>query len=63
MAGTWSAGGNLATARHSLAGAGTQSAGLSFGGYGVSISAVTEEYDGTSPSISPRTLLSLGVGT
>ena len=45
-AGTWSSGGNLATARRYLAGCGTQSAGLSFGGYGPS--AVTEEYNGTS---------------
>jgi len=43
--GTWSSGGALATARYRLAGCGTQSAGLSFGGW---ISAVTEEYNGTS---------------
>jgi hypothetical protein len=30
--GTWSSGGNLGTARRYLAGCGTQSAGLSFGG-------------------------------
>jgi hypothetical protein len=46
--GTWSAGGNLATARRDLAGCGTQSAGLSFGGFATANSAVTEEYDGTS---------------
>jgi hypothetical protein len=28
----WSAGGNMATARNNLAGAGTQTAGLAFGG-------------------------------
>ena len=45
--GTWSAGGNLATAREYLAGCGTQAAGLSFGGYTDAVSAVTEEYNGT----------------
>jgi hypothetical protein len=34
----------LATAREKLAGAGTQSAGLSFGGYDTAALAVTEEY-------------------
>ena len=48
MAGVWSAGGALATARYGLAGAGTQTAGLSFGGYVDASSAVTEEYNGTS---------------
>ena len=38
----WSSGGNLATAREALAGNGTQTAGLAFGGY-ASI-ASTEEY-------------------
>jgi hypothetical protein len=43
---TWTAGGALITARDSLAGAGTQNAGLAFGGSpGLSC---TEEYDGTS---------------
>ena len=32
FAGAWSSGGNLATARQKLAGAGTQSAGLCMGG-------------------------------
>jgi len=44
MAGVWSAGGNLSTARNGLAGCGTQSAGLSFGGYASSTSNITEEY-------------------
>ncbi len=48
MGGTWSAGGNLATARYYLAGCGTQTAGLSFGGYTTINVATTEEYDGTS---------------
>lgn len=46
--GVWQSGGNLNTARSGLAGAGTQNAGLSFGGYIASASAVTEEYNGTS---------------
>ena len=46
--GTWSSGGNLATARRNLAGCGTQAAGLSFGGYNNTYSAVTEEYAGLS---------------
>ena len=44
--GTWSSGGALTTARSSLGGCGTQSAGLSFGGGSYSV--VTEEYNGTS---------------
>ena len=44
---TWTAGGNLATARKYLAGCGTQTAGLGFGGYDTAETAVTEEYDGT----------------
>ena len=46
--GSWSSGGNLNTARFGLAGAGTQTAGLSFGGYGSANTNVTEEYNGTS---------------
>jgi hypothetical protein len=42
----WSAGNNLNTARSSLAGAGTQTAGLAFGGYTTAVSAATEEYNG-----------------
>ena len=48
MPGTWSAGGSLSTARRGLAGCGTQSAGLSFAGHDGSVSAITEEYNGTS---------------
>jgi hypothetical protein len=47
MAGTWSTGGNLSTARNGLAGCGTQTSGLSFGGNTGSVSGVTEEYNGT----------------
>ena len=44
---SWAAGGNLGTARSFLAGAGTQTAGLGFGGYDTAETAVTEEYDGS----------------
>jgi hypothetical protein len=45
----WTAGGNLGTARYSLAGAGTQTVGLAFGGVSAGTpSSATEEYDGTS---------------
>ncbi len=46
-AGTWSAGGALATARYALAGAGTQNEGLAMGG-GIGSLSCTEEYNGTS---------------
>jgi hypothetical protein len=49
-AGAWATGNNMGTARYALAGAGTQTAGLAFGGYvgppTVNTTA-TEEYDGT----------------
>jgi len=45
---SWSVGGNLSVAKHALGGAGTQSAGLSFGGFTGSYSNATEEYNGTS---------------
>jgi hypothetical protein len=35
------------TARYALAGAGTQTAALGFGGYGTAFSGATEEYDGS----------------
>jgi hypothetical protein len=48
-AGAWATGNNMNTARHQLAGAGTQTAGLAFGGYtpGPTATGATEEYDGT----------------
>jgi len=46
--GVWSAGGALITARYRLAGAGTQNAGLAFGGFCSGVLSCTEEYDGTS---------------
>jgi len=43
----WSAGGNMATARAALAGCGTQTAGLVFGGgFGTGPTNITEEYNG-----------------
>jgi hypothetical protein len=47
-ASAWSAGGALSTARCSLAGAGTQNAGLAFGGTYFGAQSCTEEYNGTS---------------
>ena len=53
----WSSGGTLGVARYMLAGAGTQTAGLSFGGYYPSITTVTEEYTGGTPaSMTVKTL-------
>jgi len=48
MAGVWTTGGELTTARDRLAGCGTQTAGLSFGGFTTARVGTTEEYDGTS---------------
>lgn len=56
-AGVWSSGGNMGTARSFLAGAGTSTAGLAFGGassYGGSGTRLTEEYDGTTWSCKPN---------
>jgi hypothetical protein len=46
----WSSGGALITARRALAGAGTQTSGLAFGGYssGYVVVSCTEEYNGSS---------------
>jgi hypothetical protein len=45
---SWAAGGNLSTARRLLAGAGTQTAGLAFGGYVLTGTIqITEEYNGS----------------
>ena len=45
--GAWATGGNLATARGGLAGTGTQTAGLAFGGAIVTGTNATEEYTGS----------------
>jgi uncharacterized delta-60 repeat protein len=48
LIGTWTAGGAMIIAKDDAAGAGTQNAGLSFGGLTGSLTLCTEEYDGTS---------------
>ena len=48
----WSAGGNLGTARYYLAGGGTASEAVCFGGFSGSPLAVTEVYDGSAWSSS-----------
>ena len=46
--GAWATGGNIGTGRHYLAGAGTQTAGLAFGGKSSSgATNATEHYDGS----------------
>jgi hypothetical protein len=53
----WSSGGNMDTARNDLAGAGTQTAALAFGGILVHANtAATEEYDGSTWATSPGSL-------
>ena len=47
-ASSFRSGGNLNTARNGLAGAGTQTAALAFGGNADPKTAATEQYDGTS---------------
>ena len=59
-AGTWATGGNLNTARGYLAGAGTQTTGLAFGGHTGSPTGATESYDGSAWTTLPATL---AVGT
>jgi hypothetical protein len=55
-AGSWATGGDLNTARSTLAGAGTQTAGLGFGGGNPTIVGATEEYNGTSWANNPTGL-------
>jgi hypothetical protein len=45
---TWTGGGNMGTVRRALAGCGTQTAALGFGGYSTGRLTNTEEYDGSS---------------
>ena len=63
----WASGGNLATARSALAGCGTQTLALAFGGDDGSVTAVTEEYNGTSwtntTSMATARSLLAGAGT
>jgi hypothetical protein len=44
---SWTGGGNLNTARNSLAEQVHKHAGLAFGGFGTALTGVTEEYDGS----------------
>jgi hypothetical protein len=55
-AGTWATGNNMNTARQELAGAGTQTAGLAFGGIDTANTGATEEYNGTTWTTSPGSL-------
>jgi hypothetical protein len=55
-AGSWATGNNLNTARLQLAGAGTQTAALAFGGYTTTDTAATEEYDGSTWTSNPTGL-------
>jgi hypothetical protein len=43
----WASGGNMGTARRTLGGCGTQTAGLGYGGYSTDSASATEEYDGS----------------
>ena len=68
--GVWAAGGSLNTSRGALAGAGTQTAGLAFGGYTTVGVGNTEKYNGTAWTNNPtgmntaRTnLVGLGIQT
>jgi hypothetical protein len=55
-AGSWATGGPLNTARESLAGAGTQTAGLAFGGTAPPNTGATEEYNGATWATSPNSM-------
>jgi hypothetical protein len=56
-AGTWASGGSLNTARSQPGGAGTQTAGLAFGGDSATgVTGVTEEYNGSTWTTLPATL-------
>jgi hypothetical protein len=56
-AGAWATGNNMNTARRFLAGTGTQTAALAFGGYtGPAYTGATEEYDGSTWTNNPTGL-------
>jgi hypothetical protein len=55
-AGSWATGNNMNTARRALAGAGTQTEALAFGGYDTANTGATEEYDGTNWTNNPTGL-------
>lgn len=52
----WASGGSLGTARYGLAGAGSQTAALGFGGYSTAGSAATEEFTGETSAFNFKTL-------
>ena len=54
--GAWRSGGNLNTARFFLGGAGTQTAGLAFGGLTPANTAATEEFTGETVSNNVKTI-------
>jgi len=56
VAGSWSSGGNLNTARYGLVSAGIQTAALAFGGVNPTTTGVTELYNGTSWTSNPTGL-------
>src|SRR5210317_1486513 len=65
--GSWATGGDLNTARTKLAGTGTQTAALVFGGEGPPNLAITESYNGTSwtevNDLNTARILLAGAGT
>ena len=62
----WASGGNLNSGRTTLAGAGTQTAALGFGGFAPGLSAASESYNGTSwtttPSLNTARRIIMGTG-
>ena len=56
--GSWATGGNMGTGRYNLAGAGTQTAGLAFGGRTPSTTNATEEYTGPGGTFVTQTVTS-----
>ena len=60
--GAWSAGGTLITARHAVAGAGTQNASIAMGGRSPGAASNTEEYDGSNWSTGGSLIVARGYG-
>ena len=54
--GSYTTGGNLNTARGRLAGAGTQTVTVAFGGATPSVTAATEEWTGPSPAVQAKSI-------
>jgi hypothetical protein len=53
---SWTNSNSINTARTALAGAGTQTSALAFGGYTTAVTGATEEYDGTSWTSNPTSM-------